>query len=410
MYFDRVRSACPDNGGTVFCLVLLMLGTVVVMRGQDSSLSQIYLEIEPKSVLQQGTVSFVRSYADKASAPAPQEKDALIGYSTDNDFKLAIDRQSISFDQYGNYSFRIFVTPLSKGKGFTFYVLARPQGTFGDFEDAVTFHLHNRGKDSSGTIPLALHTVGSNDLLDIAKAISTPETIKLSGTIAPTIRLRSTLPNFALQIMQVDVKSDCGDCWQGLAAPNDLQAGSAGRILTAKGQEAEISFAGRPRTWPSLRTSLTRFRMSDSHDNLALRVTYAPVEGGRVRTQDFSIPVRFSPSIWEIVLLFILGTALGILVRRPLGQADAYTKKQIGIVAGTVLVSEFILYATVSDTHPLILFGFNADPTQPLAIFVIALLVSGGPRLTQWISEVASHLWDLAKATQVQKPAPGGNP
>lgn len=407
MYFNYALSWCRTS---TFCAAHVALVCAGLALGQDANLSQVYLDFEPKAVLQQGTVTFERSDADKALTPFPSDKDGLIGYSSDDAFKLLIDRQSIRFNQYGNYTFNAFAKLRTKEEGFTFYVVARPQGAFGDLEDTVTFHLHYRGKVSSGTIALPLHTVGSNDLLEVAKEIKVPETIKLAGTVPPSIRLRSALPNFGLQIKQIDVKSDCGNCWQSLAPPNDLQAGSGeGRVLTAKGQETEITIAGRPRTWPSLRSSLVHFRMSDPHDNITLQATYAPVEGGRVRTQEFAIPVRFSPSIWQIVLLMTLGTAIGILVRRALGQSDAFTKKQIGIVCATVLVSELILYVSVSDTHPLIVFGFNADPAQPLTIFVIALLVSGGPKLTEWITGVAEQLWNLIKGTQVQNRTAGGN-
>lgn len=393
---------------SIFCGVQVALLCSAFAGGQDANSSQAYLEIETKAVLQQGTVTFERSDADSTLTPFPTDKDGLIGYSTDDAFKLLIDRQSIRFNQFGNYTFTVFAKPRDRNDGLTFYVVARPQGTFGDLEDTVTFHLHYRGKVSSGTIALPLHTVGANDLLE-TKDSKLPEIIKLSGAVSPSIRLRSALPNFGLQIMQIDVKSDCGNCWQGLAPPSDLQTGSAGRVLSAKGQETEITIAGRPRTWPALRRSLVHFGISDPHDSITLQATYAPVEGGRVRTQDFPIQIRFSPSIWLILLLMGAGTAIGILVRRALGQNDAFEGKKIGIVCATVVVSELILYGSISDTRPLVLFGFNADPTQPLTIFLIALLVSGGPKLTEWISGVAGQLWTLLKGTQVQNSVAGGS-
>jgi hypothetical protein len=409
MYVNDPDASLHHAGKMILPLFVFVMLSTVSAIGQDLTQSQIYLEFDQKPVLQQGTVTFVRSYPDPVSAPMPSDKDGLVGYSDDGAFKLVVDRQSIRFDQYGNYTFTVFANPLKAIGGFTFYLRARPQGTFGDLEDSVHFHLHHEGKDSSGMILLPLHAVGSSDLLEPAKPILLPETIKLSGVVRPSIRLRSTLPNFALQVMQTDVTSECSDCWKDLAPPVDLGAGGPGRTLTAKGQDTEILLTGRARAWPSLLTSLGHFKMSDPHDNLTLRVTYAPVEGGRIRTQDFVIPVRFSPSIWEVAALMIVGMAVGILLRRALGQADAFARRQIAIVAGTVIASELILYVSVSETHPLVLFGFNADPTQPLTIFLIALLVSGGPRLTTSIAQVTRDLWNLVRGTQPNNPDPGGH-
>ncbi len=197
--------------------------------------------------------------------------------------------------------------------------------------------------------------------------------------------------------------------WEGLEPPADLRLGAAGRILTSKGQETEILLNGVPRTLPSLRTSSSHFKISDPHDKLMLHVTYAPIEGGRVRDQDFVIPVRFSPALWEVIVALVVGIAIGIALRKVLGQADAYQRPQIAKVSGAVLVSVLVLYISVSaDTRPLVLFGVNVDPTQPLTIAAIAILVGGGPTLTAWIRQIIQQLWDLLNGVQ-PKPDSGAH-
>jgi hypothetical protein len=385
--------------GRVLPIVFFVL--VEMVSAPARSGAQIRLEFEPKAIMQQGTVTFFPSYPDPVASPVPTDKDALRGYSDDGSFELIVDRQSVNFNQYGNYTFNAFAIPLAKGATLSFFVSAHPQGTFGDVEDAVRFHLHSNGRDIPGSIPLPLHSVGWSDLLDVANPISAPEAIRLSGLVPPTIRLRSILPDFALQIIQVAVTSDCKDCWAGLDVPPDLRVGGAGRILMSKGQDTEVVMDGVPRMLPSLRTSSTHFKMSDAHDRLSLHVTYAPVEGGRIRSQDFVIPVRFSPSLWEVVGALAVGIIVGICMRRALGQVNAFQWKEIAQVSGAVLVSELVLYISVSaDTRPLVLFGVNVDPTQPLTITAIAILIGGGPTLTAWIKRVIQQLWALVGSAQ----------
>jgi hypothetical protein len=399
VYFSRHNALL--FGSRVLPSLVLVLVCVVSAKGQSNT--QVRLEFDPKPVMQQGTVTFFPAYPDDVATAAPSDKDMLRGYSDDGTFELLIDRQSVSFNQYGNYTFSAFAIPLVNKKGavLNFYVSAHPQGTFGDVEDTVTFHLHHEGKDSSGPILLPLHTIGSNDLLEPVGPRSVAETIAPSGAVQPSIRLRSTLPDFALQIVQVDVTPDCKDCWTGLEPPADLLPGKAGRLLASKGQDTNILLNGVPRTLPSLRTSSVHFNISDPHDKLLLHVTYAPIEGGRMRAQDFMIPVRFSPSLWEVVAALVVGIAVGIVMRKLLGQADAFRLNQIAKVCGAVLVSELVLYVSVSaDTRPLVLFGVNVDPTQPVTIAAIAVLVGGGPTLTAWIRQVVQQLWALVNGAQ----------
>jgi hypothetical protein len=395
------RNTSSSHSPVLLFPLFIVVG-IASAGGQSNT--QVRLEFDPKPIMQQGTVTFFPSYPDDVATPTPSDKDMLKGYSDDGAFELLVDRQSVSFNQYGNYTFNAFAIPLNKkGKGLNFYVSAHPQGTFGDVEDTVKFHLRHEGSDSSGLIPLPLHTIGSDDLLESVNPSSLAEPIKLSGTVQPVIRLRSTLPGFAVQIKQVEVKADCQDCWEGLDSPADLRPGGAGRILPSKGQETEILLNGAPRTLPSLRTSSSHFKISDPHDKLKLHVTYAPVEGGRVRAQDFVIPVRFSPSLWEVVVALVVGIVVGIAMRKVLGQADAFRRTQIAKVFGAVLVSELVLYISVSaDTRPLVLFGVNVDPTQPLTIAAIAILVAGGPTLTTWIRQIIQQLWDLLNGVQAR--------
>ncbi len=171
-----------------------MLVGVVPAGGQTKT--QVRLEFDPKAIMQQGTVTFFPSYPDEVATSPPSDKDMLRGYSEDGAFELLVDRQSVSFNQYGNYTFNAFAIPLKeKGNSLSFFVSAHPQGKFGDVEDAVKFHLRQEGKDSSGLIPLPLHTIGSNDLLEPVNPSSFAEAIKLSGTVQPAIRLRSALPD-----------------------------------------------------------------------------------------------------------------------------------------------------------------------------------------------------------------------
>jgi hypothetical protein len=401
-------------------LISLLFVCCRLAAAQDNNavpfLSSTYLELETKQVGQQGTIAFTRAYPEDTPSPLPNERDSLRGYSNDNAYEFIVDRQSITFDSWGKYTFNVYAV-LQEGQNrgigiLMFYITASPRGAFSDQEDTVKFHLHRGNAESVGLVSLPLHSIGTNDLLELVIANPAVQTVKVSRPQL-TLKLRSALPDFPLQILDVEVtKEDCPECWRGsLTVPTDLQRGRVGRILANKGQDTELVVNGSLNRWAALLTSSTHFSLSDPHDRLTLRASYAPAEGGRVRTQDFSIPVRFSPSIWDVIVALVLGWLLGVAIRKAGGQADIVPSRNqwkqwklwtpLATTAAAVVVSEGVLYATVSaDSRPLVLFGINVDPTQPLTIFLIALIVSGGPTVTTWFNNVIKQLWDSIKSTQ----------
>jgi hypothetical protein len=63
-----------------------------------------------------------------------------------------------------------------------------------------------------------------------------------------------------------------------------------------------------------------------------------------------------------------------------------------------VLASEALLYwGVASGSRPLVLFGLNIDPSQPVPCFFIALIVSGGPTVVAWFQVQAVILKETYK-------------
>lgn len=213
-------------------LLVVFFAHCVASVGQGAITPATYLEFKTKPILQQGEVKFERSDPDSSTpqAPLPSVTDSIIGHSDDSTVRLIIDRHSIEFNQFSNYTFTAFATRVNQNRApLVFHVTARPKGTFGDFEDDVRFTLHDNGQVLAGNIVLPLHCVGTDDLLEQTQPASGIKAISLSGGTPVTTRLQSTLPDFGLQITGIDVTAGCKDCWRGLAAPADLGQGGAGR-------------------------------------------------------------------------------------------------------------------------------------------------------------------------------------
>lgn len=128
------------------------------------------------------------------------------------------------------------------------------------------------------------------------------------------------------------------------------------------------------------------------HDTLALTLTYHTVPGGSERRQTVLAMVRFGPGLLGLALALCGGIALGLTARYlltgRLGNENERAMHAISVAVVLGVIAEFIgITLTAYGNSKLILFGLDIDPRQLFPAFVLALLVSGGPALSNWVKE-----------------------
>jgi hypothetical protein len=139
----------------------------------------------------------------------------------------------------------------------------------------------------------------------------------------------------------------------------------------------------------ALLATLTSLKPEQAHDHLWLQVTYASEQGGVSKsTGELDIPVRFEPSLLNLLAALVMGSLLGTLASQFLPGVWKDTRsllQQTGRALLFSLVAEIIAMLLVGLGSRFVIFTFDLDPWQFLPVLVIGLLVSGGKKLLDMV-------------------------
>jgi hypothetical protein len=245
--------------------------------------TQIQLTIDDIDI-GQGRVHFAHADPDTTTGAPPYAKQDpdYVCHTGDNRYQLIVDHNSYKFFSSGsNYTFNTYAILSSGGTPIKFVVKAYPKADFGDDYRTIRFHLHDGSGDHTGDLTLPLHDIGPNNLIGTVDPDIPLQSIKVSRSNYPRVTIQNKMPEWAVVITKVEVFSTmCPECWESLSGPSDLSDGQQARVLDAKVGKTDIDLNVKPKAPSALETSATHFSVKDPHDQLNVRMTYAPAERG----------------------------------------------------------------------------------------------------------------------------------
>ncbi len=339
------------------------------------------LSIDTVNVRQQGTITFSELMLG-TNAPAPGA-DLVSAETEDQRFLVAVDLNSVQPGRFGTFAFNIYLqqTDLPHKTFQEFIVTGNPTGVFLDVDDRIAVHVKIADRDSQAYINVPLHSGGQVDLI-ATEALTKPTDIKLGQQEDAELTIRNKLENLPLVITKIEVKRGCNNCWKE-------KDGVFQELKIADNGATAVSLGVKPNTLPALAESALVVGQDQPHDTLRITITYHAGYGGQERSQQFVIPVRFSPSIWALLAAVLIGSALGFIANIVF---DATTRASWRLTFGKGLVLavivEIVALTMASLGTKVVVFTFDLDPQQFLPTVVIALLVSGGATVIDILKKV----------------------
>jgi hypothetical protein len=348
------------------------------------------LTLDSVNVRQEGVVSFSTLALGSETRSDFSGPQFLLGQTEDQSFRLCIDLASIQQVRFNAFTFTAYLVSgkAASAPAYKYQVTGNPAGGFRDSPVRVSFHVKSGASDLPGSILMPVYNATTGNLLGVEKQTDLAY-VSVSGVTPLQIKLGNIADALPIAITGVSVSEDCPRCWTRVSSTVDDQ----NPLVVDPGTSSTLPLNLSPNTIPALLQGALAIKSDVPHDTLALTLTYHTVPGGADRRQTILANVRFGPGLFGLALALCGGIALGLAARYLLtGKLGKEEERAVhAILSAMVLgiVAEFIgILLTAYGNSRLVLFGLDIDPRQLFPAFILAMLVSGGAAVTDWVKDL----------------------
>lgn len=359
-----------------------LLGLLLVSTFNRGMLAQPTLSIDTLPNGTEGKVTFTPFLLTSPLSNAPENEDQYKYKTTDGKYLMFVNPSTITWAPlYVVFTFEVKIKSSAPGDAtwYTYKVKANMDGSFPDQEALVTCRIN----DSIAYVNLPVHSFTYRDDLAYKPGDSAMVDVKVSDPRGLDIPLQNSLEKLDIHVTTVKItKSKCYSCWDDLTPkPRDL--------VIHPSDTAHVPLSIQPKSLAAMFSTALILKRSQSQDTLSVTVGYTVEPGGMPKEKQLDIPVRFTPSIWQLGIAVIVGAIVGAFLKRLLDhEVDRITLKLALKVVFVALVAEFIAVLAASFDSKVIILSVDMDPRQVVPAAVLAFVITGGPTVTKWAARI----------------------
>lgn len=344
--------------------------------------NDLTLELDPVNN-QNVDVSFKPAIGVPADKPADTDlKEMTDTLTLRHKYRVYADPRDIApgkFSTFFLYDIYAFDTAAQRWSKFEVKAIPRP---FVDTRQTVHFTLTRAQSNDEGSIDLPLHSFGGQ-LINVPSP-SSPLKVGVSSGGSVELQIQNLSPALAVTVSkEAQLRIQNSRLWDSKTGEIELNGGKD--LSLSPGGSSSVTFSVIPNRMQALLATLTSLKPEQAHDHLSLQITYAAAEGGVGKSSgELNIPVRFEPSLLNLIAALVIGSLLGMFASQFLPgvwQGWRTLPKQAGRALLFSAVAEIIAMLLVGLGSRFVIFTFDLDPWQFLPVLVIGLLVSGGKKL-----------------------------
>jgi hypothetical protein len=359
----------------------------------------------------------------------------LFKYETrDHRYAIIVDPNKIGLvPRYDAFYFEVLVSvqgaPIPSW--YRYDVRADLSGKFPDTIADVPIKIGAYPDESLVNVKLPIHCESYDDSLGLADPSLSDRSllrVELSNPTGPSITVRNTLTTLAIHVTKVEAHPvNCPGCWKDqINKPLD--------VLIPASSTAQISLNLPPRSFSAMFKSAFILKEELPHDAVEAQLTYNVDQGGSTKIKPIQVRIRFSPTLWQLTLSVLIGAVVGIILKILVAtrkKKDQFTQEDPRIKKGKVrwkevirlwvktlvigiffaAVAEFIAVSIASLDSKLILFNRDLDPRQCVPAVLLAMVVTGGRPVIQWIQTLIRILGGAANGDDGRnRPEPAVRP
>lgn len=393
---ERLRNGVSRRGPAGWTVLAVVCGVLLGLAATAPAAAEVELQLLPVSIEGNAQVEFRLSFTEPV-------RDHLDGQSTEGwlcepcgAYRVCADLLQIQSDRFlTSFSYVLYVQPRSTS-GLSdltrFRFSAKPIGRFLDQEALVDFVLTVDGVADSGSLRLPVHGISSDPFL--ASGLSEkPVRLQIGGGETISIDLTNRLQDLDVLVGgELRVSTDKPGLWAGLptaALEPPLGQGEEFRLRPGSTAPGKVKLKPVPVRSKALLAAFFPFKkkqqsanqgaeeedLAGVHDRITVYVPYR-TQGGLKREHAVTVPIRFRPSAFELLIAVGLGALLGNLA--PWSRRERSLKNWLrgagsAVVMGIVawLVAVFL----VENDSQLRILGTELDPYQILPVGLLGLVV-----------------------------------
>lgn len=351
-----------------------------------------------------GQVSFKAFLSTTVRPGTPTSQEQYLYETDDHKYVIFIDPNTITpVPRYNAFTFVASVKSQgqSNASWYVYNVRAEPVGKFADVLADVHFRVEVGSQESVRTLKLPVHNAAYDGDLLRKKEDPAILDIKMSDDLA--INFQNSLEDLDLHLTGIKVRRGCAACWED-SKPEPVD------ISIRPSRTAEVPLQVKPKPLRAMLSTAFILKKDSPQDTLSITVLYNVDQGGTPKEKQFDIPVRFTPSIWQLLIAVIMGGLVGAILKRVLDHE--VTKITWGLLGRVILLSvvgEFLAVFAASFDSKLIVLSFDLDPRQAIPAAVLAFTITGGPTVTKWAGTIIQRSKPSGKDKAAPAVAGGGD-
>jgi hypothetical protein len=331
---------------------------------------EVSLEFTTQPPSHGSEVRFLAQPSGTVSASSLGDASLVPSTRTEHGYVVEVDDASYRQDKNHRYVVDMYVILKPDDPNSSLYKFLVWEDQAGKFSDSwadTTVSVTSHGITDSTKMRLPLHCTDSDNLqIDLRKPIR----VGMGSDSTRTLGIKNALSDLHVSIQSVNgVKVEdrnCPNCWLALT-------GNAAHSNLAQGADTTLEIKFQPKTMQILKQNFLPPTADAAPYQLAVSVISTAEKGGFGVSQEFYVPIQFTPAPRFLTLSIFIGVVVGLFMRALLTKKIDWLDLMFQFLLAIVVW--FILVGTKAKAS---MFGYDLDPTSLIAAGIITLVVAGG--------------------------------
>jgi hypothetical protein len=295
------------------------------------------------------------------------------------------------FGKFFDYTFYVAVAGANPPVWHSCGTQVYTQGAFLDRSETAHFTIQIGTAVDDGALDVPLHSIANRDFIEVT-SLTKPAKVDLSQSAGIDLSLHNLLPDQDLLVDSLVQATAAHPGYWVTTSNVKLEDALAKDVIRVRpGDTSNVRLRLEPKKWTTLMATLGSVKPDAEHENVTAVLNYRSDLGGVERIKPVTIGMRFTPSLFSLIVALFTGSLIGTLAAQFLpGTFKGFYAMGQRAARGLIFsfVAELFAMFLVAHGSKFVILQFDLDPWQFLPVFFIGFAISGGKEVLSYIGLV----------------------